>query len=149
MTTGILFNHDDAVAVAVFNYYGSPPLKYDKCLGIVKGEILVGGIFFTNWNGFNVELGYYGEKTLTLGVVRMIARYSIATFDPSRLSITTSKRNRQLIAALLRMGFKLEGIQRCYYGKEDTRRNTGVKLVMFRDRLEQIAKYPKNSSEVA
>ena len=143
MSTGLLIGHDVAVANYIFTLYSQPALQYDRALGLVnaKGE-LVGGVFFHNWNGANVEISYYGKNTMTPGVLRCLARFILLTFDPSRLTATTSKRNRQFIRSLQRFGFKLEGAQRCYYGKQDCLRNTGVRFVMFRGRLEEIARSP-------
>lgn len=149
MTTGLLFNHDHVVAKALFDHHNQPYTTYDKCVGIVVKDVLVGAVLYHNWNGHNVELSYYGEKTMTPGVVRILARYAISIFDPSRLSVITSKRNSQLMRSLQRFGFKLEGASRCYYGKEDTRRNTGVRFVMFRERLDEVAKIHDHSKEVA
>lgn len=148
MSTGLLLDCDKAVAQYIFSIYGWPDLKYNKAIGLLdsRGK-LVGGVFFHNWNGSNIEIAYYGRGTMTLGIYRALARYAITEFDASRLTAVTCKKNRQLIKGLLKTGFKFEGTQRCYYGKQDCNRNTGVRLVAFRDTLERVAKLATKASE--
>lgn len=140
MTCGLLIGEDQGVArwaYTTFNIYAAP---VDRAIGIVSSEgKLVGAALFQNFNGNNVELSYYGVRTLSLGVVRALARVAVGVFDVSRATVVTSKRNKRLMRALLKIGFKLEGVQRCYYGREDNARNTGVRFVMFRDRLSSLA----------
>lgn len=141
MATGLLFDCDEEVAKWLFAKYKWPPYKYDKALGLVDPNgMLVGAVFYHSWNGSNVEIAYYGEGTMTLGVYRSLARYAILQFNASRLSAVTSKKNKQLIKGLMKTGFKFEGVSRCYYGQRDCNRNTGVRLVMFRDVLERVGK---------
>lgn len=140
MATGLLFGCDELVAKWLFDIYSWPDLKYNKAIGLLDPQgKLVGGVFYHNWNGSNVEVAYYGKGTMTPGIVRALAKYAITEFDASRLTAVTCKKNRSLIKGLMKIGFKLEGIQRCYYGKKDCNRNIGVRLVAFRDVLEKVA----------
>ena len=140
MSTGLLFDCDAVVADYLFKSYGSKPFKYDRAVGLLISGNLQGAVLFHYFNGFNVEMSYYGKSTMTAGVVRTIARYIICTFSPSRLTVMTSKRNKRYIRAFQRLGFKLEGTQRCYYGERDCNRNIAVRFVMFRDRIDEIAR---------
>jgi RimJ/RimL family protein N-acetyltransferase len=148
MPSGLLMDCDEAVARWFFASFKSKNYSYDRAIGVVddKGS-LIGAILFQNWNGPNVELSYFGRNTLTLGIIRCIARYALATFDLARLTVITSKRNRQFMKALQRIGFKVEGAQRCYYGKRDSNRNTGVRFVAFREDIEKIAKITGTQSQ--
>lgn len=149
MSTGLLFDHDQFVADYLTKLHGWKSNIYNRVIGLLdKDGMLKGGVIFTNWNGSNVELSYYGQDTLTLGVVRCLACFILHTFDPARLTVTTSKRNKRLIKAILKIGFKLEGTQRCYYGKQDITRNTGVRFVMFRDGIETIARFKPRKAQV-
>jgi RimJ/RimL family protein N-acetyltransferase len=114
-------------------------MPFDSAIGVIdpNGK-LVGAGLYQNFNGNNVEGSYYGRGTLTAGIVRALIRGAQA-FDPSRLTVVTSKKNRRLMRALQRIGFRLEGAQRCYYGHRDCAKNTGVRLVMFRDQIDKIA----------
>lgn len=144
MPAGLLFDNDEFVASYLFKMYKQKPFKVERALGIIKDNQLVGAVIFHNWNGANVEMSYYGKDTMTVGIVRLLARFMICTFDLSRLTVVTIRRNKRLIRAYYKLGFKLEGTQRCYYGKQDCQRNTGVRFVMFRDRIEEIAKLPQS-----
>lgn len=144
MSTGLLFDCDEMVAKKAFEQYGALPFKFDRAIGLVTpGPVLQGAVFFTNYNGSNVELSYYGKNTATAGVIRCLARFIIHAFNPSRLTVVTSKRNRHYIRAFQKLGFKVEGIQRCYYGARDCQRHTGVRFVMFRDMIDKIAQVDK------
>lgn len=151
MTLGLLFNHDDLVAKTLYaERQWSDAFKYDRAVGVVNAEgKLCGSFLFHFYNGFNVELTYYGESALSPGVIRTLARFILFTFDPARLTVTTSKRNRRWMQSLQRFGFKVEGAQRCYYGRRDCNRNTAVRFVMFRPRLEQLAKLAPVTADAA
>ena len=142
MTMGLLFDADEAVAKwwCGTSGWGKMPFKFDACLGVVDEALMPrGAIFLHGFNGNDLQLSYYGEGTLTPGVARTLGQFILTKFDPSRLTVIVSKRNKRLIRSCGRFGFKLEGAQHCYYGKVDCNRNTGVRLVMFRDRMDQVA----------
>lgn len=137
---GLLLDNDVAVASWTYGEFNIFPLPVNKALGIVdRNGKLIGGILFQNFNGVNVELSYYGVRTLSPGICRVIARTALNHFNCGRLTAITSQRNKRLIRALIKIGFRLEGIQRCFYGHEDNKKNTGVRLVAFRDQLSKVA----------
>ena len=138
MSIGLLFNSDEVVAAYLFKNHVSPRMKYDQAIGIMTDGKLTGGVLFQCWNGFNVEGSYYGTGTLTPGIVKCLARILVSTFKVSRVTVTVSQRNRRLMKALQKFGFVLEGHQRCFYGHTDSRRNTGVRFVMFRSRVDKL-----------
>jgi RimJ/RimL family protein N-acetyltransferase len=124
------------------------PVQYFRAVGIIdtdKGKI-VGAAIFQNYTGTNVNLSYYGKNTLSAGIVRSLAKMAVE-MGVARGTLITSKRNRRLIRSLLKLGFKVEGTQRCFYGYEDTARNTGVRLVMFRDDLKKLGGVPEEITE--
>jgi hypothetical protein len=141
MSIGLLYNCDKFVASTAFATCKLKAMPFDCALGLVKdGNTLKGAVIFQNYNGSNVEFSYYGQNALTPGIVKCLARFVIEQFDASRVTVTVSKRRKHLQRVILRFGFRLEGTQRCYYGKKDTSRNTGVRFVMFRDRIDQLAR---------
>lgn len=148
MPTGLLFDCDEQAAQHIFQLYNWAPFKYDRALGLVTNGTLQGAVIFHCFNGSNIELSYYGKATMTAGVVRTIAQFIARTFNPSRLTVVTSKRNKRHIRTFQRLGFKLEGTQRCYYGHKDCNRNTGVRFVMFRERIDQIARVDTTIKQV-
>ncbi len=140
---GLLLGADTKVASWAFNYYQRVPVPYQRAIGILNSSgSLVGCALFENYNGCNVELSYYGERTLTLGITRALARLAIAQFNPSRATVLIPKSDRSLARALTKpaLGFKLEGAQRCFYGAQDSIKNTALRFVIFRDQIEKIAK---------
>jgi RimJ/RimL family protein N-acetyltransferase len=137
---GLLAGEDQKVTDWCFTTFNLCRYKVDGALGVITPEgKLIGAVLFHFYNGCNVEISYYGPRTVTLGIVKSIARVVLYTFNASRATMITSKRNKHLIKSLLKLGFKIEGVQRCHYGHADTNRNAGVRLVMFRSRIEEIA----------
>src|SRR3974377_1654869 len=127
MSYGLVIDDDNRVAAWVHATYQVFPIPCNRALGIVMEDgTLVGGVLLQNYNGVNIELSYYGPWTLTLGICRVIARVTVLEFNVARCTIITSKKNRRLMRSLQRFGWRLEGVQRCFYGKEDCNRNTGV-----------------------
>src|SRR5882672_3075286 len=109
MPCGLLVDDDQIVAkwaYSTFNIYEQP---INKAYGIVdtNGKLL-GAILFQNFNGVNIELSYYGPRTLSSGIVRIIARTVLGHFKAGRLTVVTSRRNKRLIRALIKIGFRLE-----------------------------------------
>jgi RimJ/RimL family protein N-acetyltransferase len=141
MSRGLLIGEDQQVAKWAFEAFRIFPAPINQALGLidnVTGKI-VGAVIFQNFNGMNIELSYYGPRTVTYGIVRAVARVALNGFNVARLTVVTSKKNRRLMRGLLKIGFKLEGHQRCYYGHEDNNKNTGVRFVMFREHLKKLA----------
>jgi hypothetical protein len=134
MSLGLLVGEDEYVANWSNTFFNVFPIKYDRVIGVIDEErSLVGAIFFHNFNGVNVELGYYGPKTLSLGIVRSICRIVISEFKASRLTVVTSRRKKHLIKSLIKIGFRIEGVQRRFYGDRDCHRNTATRLVAFHE----------------
>jgi len=140
MPKGLLIDADVEVASWTYKAYNIYPQPINKAFGIINDDgSLIGGILFQNFNGINIELSYYGQNTLTPGIVRIIARTTLEFFNASRLTVVTSSRNKRLIRSLIKIGFKLEGVSRCFYGHEDTKANTAVRLAAFKPELEKVA----------
>ena len=140
MTTGILLNNDDMVAEYLFQNHVKPRMHYDAAIGILTDGTLVGGVLLQSWNGFNVELSYYGRGTITHGIIRCLARIMVAGLNPTRVTVTVNRKNRVLMRGIRKLGFVLEGTQRRFYGDQDINRNTGVRFVIFREQIEKLAK---------
>lgn len=143
MPKGLLIGEDAIVASWAFATYKMRPTPVNCAFGIVGDNGIIGAILFQNFNGTNVELSYYGMWTVSLGIVRVMARMVISEFDAARLTVVTAKKNRHLIRSLQKFGFRLEGVQRRYYGHADCARNTGVRLVLFREEIERLAGFRK------
>lgn len=141
MAKSLLFGMDGPVARALFEKQGLPFLSYDRAVGIMDEQNqLVGVGLWQNWNTANVDFSYYGVGTLTMGLVRALAKYAITEFDASRVTVHVSKKRRRYLKTVLKFGFRYEGTQHCYYGKLDNARNTAVRLALFRKDLEKLAR---------
>ena len=141
MANGLLIGDDERVAAWAFAAFQRYPTKVDRCLGIVgPDKNLIGAILLQNFNGTNIELSYYGPRTLSLGIVRAIGKIVSLEFNAARLTVVTSKKNKRLMRALQRLGFHLEGAQRRYFGHRDCSRNVGVRFVLFREEIDRIAR---------
>ena len=68
MTVGLLLHHNKAVAEYLFKNHVTPRMKYNGAIGIMIYGQLSGGILLQCYNGFNVEVSYYGHGTLTPGL---------------------------------------------------------------------------------
>ncbi len=141
MSTGLLIGEDEAVSLWTYKSFNIYPQPVNKAWGVMNGKgNLVGGILFQNFNGVALELSCYTqEHTITLGICRAIAHVVISDFKVGRLTVVTSRRNKRLIRACLKLGFKIEGVMRCFYGHIDNKKNTGVRLVAFKDALNKVA----------
>jgi hypothetical protein len=137
---GLLVGHDKEVAAWAFSTYQMKPMPVDAAIGIVdESGTLRGAALYQSYNGFNVEFSYYGRRTLTLGIIRSLARIAIVQFNPSRVSVSVNRRSRFLTHHLPKLGFKLEGAARCFYGYDDKARNTAIRFVLFRRQLNKMA----------
>ncbi len=141
MATGLLFECDEFVAQWLYQQMGWPGYKYDRAVGLVNEKgALIGAVLYQHWNGCNVEVSYYGKRTMSAGIIRTLARFTLIAFNPGRITVNTSKKNKRFIRSLYRFGFRLEGACKCYYGPEDTNRNTAIRFVGFRDDIARVAK---------
>lgn len=141
MKHGLLFGADALVAQWAWSAHNYLPTQYNKAVGVIRTDNheLVGAALYQAYNGNDLQFSYYGRATLSLGLVRALARIAITDFDVSRATIVTSRKHKSLIRWLQRSGFRLEGAMRCYYGRVDAPRNTGLRFVIFRSELARLA----------
>ena len=145
MANSLIIGDDNNVAAWAYATFKVYPMQFDRVYGILNEDrTLVGAIILNNFNGNNIELSYYGYKTLSAGIVRSLCRLGVAEFNPSRCTVLVPKRNKRLMRSLDRFGWKLEGVQRRFYGKQDNNRNTCVRFVLFRDQIDKIAGLTSN-----
>ena len=139
MANGLLIGEDSKIADWASSTFQRYPTRVDRALGIVgPDKKLIGAILLQNFNGVNIELSYYGPRTLSLGIVRAIGRIIVLEFNAARLTVVTTKKNKRLMRALQRFGFRLEGAQRRYFGHRDCSRNVGIRFVLFREEMNKI-----------
>lgn len=138
MTKGLLIDDDEHVAAWAFHTYSRIPVKVDRALGIVENGQLVGAALFSSYNGVNAELSYYGKGTVTVGIIRALARVALYELQLARCTVIVPKRPSFLLKKLPKLGFRYEGVQRRQYGPTDSARHTGCRFVLFKEDMEKI-----------
>jgi ribosomal protein S18 acetylase RimI-like enzyme len=139
---GLLFGHDQAVAMWTFNEFKFTPMPVAAAIGIVRNNHLTGAAIFQNYSGHNVELSYYGPQTFSAGIARTLARYTIERFNVDRLTMRTNRKNASILKMFQRFGFKFEGTQHRYYGPF----GDAAVFVLFREDLERIGGLTKGTT---
>ncbi len=139
MTKGLLLDADEFVADWAFKTYGKVPIKIDRALGIIENNQIVGAALFHGYNSMNAELSYYGRGSVTVGIVRALARIALYELRLARCTVIVPKRPSYLLKKLpAKFGFRYEGVQRRYYGPTDSARHTGCRFVLFREDIEKM-----------
>lgn len=126
--------------------YGRMPMPVDAAVGVTKDEKIVGVALFQNYNGYNVEFSYYGADTLRPGVVRVLARFVLAKFNPARVTISTAQSNKRILRFLSGIGASYEGLMKNYYGRGDGKASTAVRFCLPRPLIEKIARLEKRTA---
>lgn len=76
---------------------------------------LVGAAILHNRTKYNVELTYYGPGTMTMGILREIARSALEA-GMLRITVQCHASRKRMARNLSRIGLKFEGRRRDYYG---------------------------------
>jgi RimJ/RimL family protein N-acetyltransferase len=114
-----LLGHDIEVANWAFQTFGFHPTQYCMAVGILEDGLLVAACMFHAHNGPDVELSYYGPKTLSLGLVKGLARIAVECLGVSRITARTSRSNKTMTRGIRKVGFQYEGVRKCGYGDQD------------------------------
>lgn len=115
----LIYGFDEKVAEWTQNVFGVPPGKYEMAVAIVEHDKIVGSIMWHAFRGHDIEISYYGPKTMTLGIARACARVAVDHFGVSRVSARTAKRNKTMTKGIEGIGFRYEGIIHAGYGNKD------------------------------
>ncbi len=114
-----LLGHDVEVANWAFNTFNFHPTQFCMAVGILEKNSLVAACLFHAHNGPDVELSYYGPNTLSLDVVKGIAKIAVEHLGVSRITARTSRSNKQMKRGIHKVGFEFEGVRKCGYGDQD------------------------------
>lgn len=114
-----LLGRDVEVAGWAFKTFGFHPTHYCMAVGIIEDGLLVAACMFHAHNGPDVELSYYGPKTLTLGLVKGLAKIAVEHLGVSRITARTSRSNKTMTRGIRKVGFQYEGVRKCGYGEQD------------------------------
>lgn len=116
----LILGRDVEIAAWAFKTFGFHPTQYCMAVGIASPEEgLVAACMFHAHNGPDVELSYYGPNTLTLDLVKKIAKVAVECLGVSRITARTSRSNKTMTRGIKKIGFEYEGIRRCGYGSQD------------------------------
>lgn len=135
----LLTGQDFAVAAWTWQTFRLQPMYVDRAFGLVDEGNLVGSIIWRDYNGYNVEFCYYARNALTLGLVRKMAQFALEILRVERVTIKIRRNDKRIGKMLLRLGAKVEGTLRCFYGREDAPRNSAVQHVLLRDVVTRLA----------
>lgn len=139
MAKGLLLDCDAQVSAWAFYTHNRIPMHIDRALGIVENGELVGAALFSSYNSVNAELSYYGKNTVTVGIVRALARIALYELHLARCTVIVPKRPSFLLKKLAKFGFRYEGVQRRHFGPTNSPRHTGCRFVVFREDMEKLA----------
>ncbi len=114
-----LIGRDIEVAAWAFTTFGFHPTQYCMAVGVIEEGILVAACLFHAHNGPDVELSYYGPKTLTLGLVKGLAKIAVEHLGVSRITARTARSNKAMTRGIRKVGFQYEGVRKCGYGDQD------------------------------
>lgn len=114
-----LLGRDIEVAAWAFQTFGFHPTQYCMAVGIMENGLLVAACMFHAHNGPDVELSYYGPNTLTLGLIKGLAKIATECLGVSRITARTSRSNKTMTRGIRKVGFQYEGIRKCGYGEQD------------------------------
>jgi len=84
-------------------------------LGVEIDGRLAGGVVFSGWNGFDIEITVAGDREAWTPV--FFRRFRAYVFDELSAIRITARTEQESVAELaLRLGGRIEGLMRCYYG---------------------------------
>ncbi len=112
----ILLYADDYVARWMGDQMGihiNPPYT---AFGVVSADgQLTGGVLFNNQSEADIELSIVAPKRLTRGLCRVIAQYAFETAGCMRMTVRTRASSLQVRQVIEKVGFRQEGVLRCYF----------------------------------
>ena len=114
----LLFGHDKVVADWASKKFGYSLRNWHVAVGIIDSSgALVGAASFHDFNESNIELCFYGPRSLTKPIVRDLMRFVFTTLGVNRVTAKTPRGNKIVIRGLPKLGFRMEGVMRRYYGR--------------------------------
>lgn len=133
-----IFGQDPLVAAWLFEAARQRPMLYNMAVGLADDAgHLVGGILFTNWNGSDIEVHFYGPGLLKRRIVRLIFYLAARQFDVNRVTIRTKKKH--MARGVTKLGAVYEGTIRRLYGPTDAAEHAGRQYAFFRETIDKLA----------
>ena len=121
MSKVLVTGNDQLVEEWAFARFGVAPLGCKLAVGIVENNQIVGAAFFHAHNGPDVEISYYGPRTMTLDVVKGLAKIAVEHLGVSRVTARTASTpdHKRIRRGFAKIGFEYEGTRKCGYGSKD------------------------------
>jgi len=114
----LMFGHDLDVASWVGDRLGVVFVPPYTSIGVLnKRGTLIGGLVFTDYNGANIEVTFYGPGCITKAGLQGMFAYVFTQLKCTRLTARTPRSNRAMRELLPRLGFHHECVQPRYYGR--------------------------------
>ena len=115
----LLAGHDEDIAAWTFETFQMRPIHYEMALGIIDDNKIIGSVLWHAFRGHDIEISYYGPKTMTLGIARACAKLAMDHFGVSRVTARTARSNKAMTRGIKKIGFEYEGICHHAYGDKD------------------------------
>jgi hypothetical protein len=120
LKTSFVIGRDIEVANWAFTTFGIVPTQFCMAIGIMHPDKgIIAACLFHAHSGPDVELSYYGPNTLTLELVKGIAKIAVDHLGVSRITARTSRQNKTVTRGIKGIGFAFEGVRHCGYGDQD------------------------------
>lgn len=130
----LVCGNDALIVQWTFETFGVICTGTNLAVGIVEDGKIVAAAFFQAHNGPDIELSYYGPGTMTLGIVKGLAKIAVDHFGVSRVTARTAKSNKEAARGFRKIGFVYEGLRHHGYGEQDA-----VMYGLFGARLARLA----------
>lgn len=106
---------DLSIAQWAFMRFNKRPIQLNCAFAIVDGsDTLCGAVLFSGFNGADVEVHYYGPRTLSRQILKQIGAVVLDGFKAQRVTVKT--RNEGLTRGLDKLGVRHECDLANYYG---------------------------------
>lgn len=116
----IIKNKDQIVADWVAKKVGEPIHAPYTALGFSRNEqpsIIVGGVVYNDYNGFNIEITCAMEKgVVCAAILDAVFSYAFETLNCLRVTARTKRSNKAICRMAQRLGFNYEASLKQYFG---------------------------------
>jgi RimJ/RimL family protein N-acetyltransferase len=112
----LVTGNDQIIAHWTYNAFGVLCTNIDLAIAIMENNKIIGSAFFQRHCGPDIELSYFGPGTMTLDIVKGLAKIAVSHFGVSRVTVRTATDN-ETIQKVEKLGFVREGIVHDHYGE--------------------------------
>ena len=137
MSTIIWGTHEDEIGRSIVDWYckkANKEIDYMNTycvMGILKDNTLQGAAIFQNYNKSNIEIHFYGPGAVSIKSWRNALWYAFDYLKVNRLTTMCERKNKQVLKALPRLGFKYETSLKRYFSLDSG--SDAIVHVMFKD----------------